>query len=133
MRNLKKVVNAVAAAAAPILLFGAAATPAAAAEAAPTAALATCYGGAQTFVKLEGGYYSTSYYTSNRCSDINVKSNQATFLRVCFAKIDLYTCQADYTYVVPGQWKTVATNVLDNRKFIFEFYNDAHYNGLLAA
>ncbi|MEU4218073.1 hypothetical protein [Actinoplanes sp. NPDC026623] len=127
MRNTSIVGGAMAVAAMSALLFGVVSSPA-------QAAAASCYGGSHYYNKPAGSFKSTPFTTTTACSDINVRSNQNTFVRVCFRKIDIFSnCQARYTHVVPGQYVVVATNVLDNRDFLLDFYNDAEASGLVAA
>lgn len=71
--------------------------------------------------------------TTGNCADINIRTNNNTFVRVCFAGETGSKCQADFKRATAGQWTTVATNVKDKVWYYFQFYNDGASSGLYAA
>ncbi|WP_250009191.1 hypothetical protein [Actinoplanes sp. M2I2] len=98
-----------------------------------SAAAVSCYGSGSSFTKPEGGYQhpvGIRFITTSACADINMRSDQNTFVKVCFPSGP--GCQAGTTYARSGQWVRVATNVRDGVHFYFKFYNDARYTGLMA-
>jgi hypothetical protein len=97
------------------------------------AAPRSCYGSGVNFAKGNTGFYfpnAGSISTTSNCSDINLRVQQNTFVRVCFTGKN---CQANYKKTTPGQWLVVATNVKDGVPFRFEFFNDAGVYGTYAA
>jgi hypothetical protein len=98
----------------------------------------SCYGSAKSYSKPSGevdyppgaGLLTS---TSN-CADINIKPNTTRSVRVCFAPSSgAWYCQPSYRTATAGQWTVVATAVLDNTKFWFNFASTAASSGQYAA
>ncbi|MGW1291630.1 hypothetical protein [Streptomyces sp. NPDC002533] len=94
----------------------------------------SCYGNAWTYSKRAGAYLqpeSTTYFTTANCADINIKTNTSRSVRVCFYSSSggLNYCQTSYKTTTAGQWKVIASNVLDGTHFKFEFASSAASTG----
>lgn len=79
----------------------------------------SCYGGGVA-VSLPANGYSTTFTTSSRCTDINLKisSGGAQSVAVCWASTD--TCQPAWTLVPQdGNFHVVASGVKDGVSFTF--------------
>lgn len=82
-------------------------------------AAATCYGGSVA-ISLPANGYSSTYTTSSRCSDINLRidSGGSQWVAVCWAARGY--CQDHWTLVTEDAGYTVvASDVLDGTTFYF--------------
>ncbi|MEV7020405.1 MULTISPECIES: hypothetical protein [unclassified Streptomyces] len=117
------------------VLAGGALGLAPAAQAHDTAS-ASCYGGANSYLKPAGTYWLPAgdvFSTSSACADINIKPNTNRYVKVCFETDGRLECQANYTLARAGQWNVIARNVRDGALFAFEFRSDAKSTGSWAA
>ncbi|SBU88990.1 hypothetical protein YW5DRAFT_00418 [Streptomyces sp. Ncost-T6T-1] len=94
----------------------------------------SCYGNAWNYSKPSGAYLqpqSTTYFTTGNCADINIKTNTSRRVRVCFYSSSggLNYCQSAYKTTTAGQWKVIASDVLDGTHFKFEFASSAVSTG----
>ena len=101
---------------------------------------ATCYGGAQHFIKKDRVHDiptgSGWWKTTSRCNDINLQKSYkqpgsthppATAVMVCFRTTG---CQSSWTKIPEsGTWFTVATNVKDGTDYRFRFNTMAPFAG----
>lgn len=128
--NAKRIVTVIGVSAA--LMAAPTATPAQAAPSAGDVSIMSCFGNARLFNKLtgfnqpNGGYHQT---TSN-CSDINMRPNSTTRVRVCFQRTQ--ACNSFKT-APAGQWTVIASNVVDNAGFYFNFASSGPISGQWAA
>ncbi|MFI6129529.1 hypothetical protein [Micromonospora sp. NPDC051141] len=88
------------------------------------------------FQGIEDAYFprSGSYRTTSQCRDIQVKNTGgggawgAPFW-ACVVWVGRATCANGWTYVPPGQWRNLATNVKDGTRFyLFMQTNLGTYN-----
>lgn len=95
-----------------------------------TASAAGCYDSYKLMSKPDGRYYSPTgsgwYQTTSACKDINLRLNTVVHdsgrnVKVCFENGG---CQEDWTWVKPGEWTEIATDVRDGSKFKFRFLTD---------
>jgi hypothetical protein len=97
----------------------------------------TCYGSAHSYSKASGDFTypsgTSDLGTTSACTDINIKTNTDRYVLVCLLSGAEYYCQSSFTLAHAGQWTTVATNVLNGTRFIFDFRSDALSNGYWAA
>ncbi|GHG91774.1 hypothetical protein [Streptomyces lanatus] len=98
----------------------------------------TCYGGAASYTKKANKYIQPPdlrgyYVTTNRCSDINIKTNSAVDVKVCMRTGHMtYACPDRYTRTTAGQWKVIAYDMKDGFAFNLYFKNSAEHTGKLA-
>ncbi|MFI7510497.1 hypothetical protein ACIBSS_27135 [Micromonospora aurantiaca] len=78
----------------------------------------------QMFNGMEDAYFpsSGSYRTTSQCRDIQVKNtgNGGAWggpFWACVVWVGRATCANGWTYVPPGQWRNLATNVKDGTRF----------------
>jgi hypothetical protein len=82
-----------------------------------------CYDTSKAFIAERGYKYypkGDTIRTTTACSDINIWANTGYWVRVCFVS-GVSSCQKDYTWAPAGRWTVVATGVLDNTRFQFNF------------
>ncbi|WP_046495801.1 hypothetical protein [Streptomyces odonnellii] len=98
----------------------------------------SCYGSAKSYSKPAGDRWvpnngSTSFLTTSNCNDINIKPNTTTTIAVCFLPSSGgWSCQTSFKTAPAGQWTVVATDVLDNTRFIFDFGHTSANTGVWA-
>jgi len=104
-----------------------------------TASAASCLDGYKLLSKPAGESYSPTgtgwYKTTSACQDINFRLNSVAhssgrYVKVCFQRTG---CQADYTWVKPGEWTEIATVVKDDTNYRFKFLTDGSILGRRAA
>lgn len=98
----------------------------------PVAAATSCYGGAVGWKTGPFGLSSTEtfgpYYTTSRCTDINMRMTSAPDAMVASACVRFGSPTAacnrytDFTEAL-NSWKTIATTVLDGTKFYVTVFN----------
>ncbi|MBU6532254.1 hypothetical protein [Streptomyces mayonensis] len=98
----------------------------------------SCYGNAWSYSKPSGTYFQPSsgalYFATGNCADINIKTNTSRKVKVCFYASGggLNYCQSGYKTTTAGQWKVIATDVIDGTKFKFQFASQAASSGMRA-
>ncbi|PGH47888.1 hypothetical protein [Streptomyces sp. Ru87] len=97
----------------------------------------SCYGEAWSYSKPSGTNFqpsSTLYFATDNCADINIKTNTSRRVKVCFYASGggLNYCQGSYKTTTAGQWKVIATDVIDGTKFRFQFASPAASTGMRA-
>ncbi len=131
----RKSIGAFAVAGATTFAVSAAAVPAQAAESSGATVRATCFGGAFGYTKgtnqllVPSGAPTTRYTTGANCADINIKTRVLEAVRVCFVRTG---CQGSYRLTQAGVWTAVATNVLDNVPYYFDFGRSPASSGQVA-
>jgi hypothetical protein len=94
----------------------------------------SCYGDAWSYSKPSGTYFqpqSTTYFATENCADINIKTGTSRKVKVCFYASGggLDYCQSSYKTTTAGEWKVIATDVIDGTKFKFQFDSLAASSG----
>ncbi|TQJ92144.1 hypothetical protein [Streptomyces sp. SLBN-31] len=99
-----------------LLCLGFTAPATGSASAAPATAATTCYGGAVT-VRYGDAVEFGPYWTTSRCTDINMRviGGTADYVNACVKFAKYGTCN-HWTRVGRG-WTTIATDVLNDSKF----------------
>ncbi|MCD7445678.1 hypothetical protein K4B79_46830 [Streptomyces lincolnensis] len=100
------------------------------------AAAQSCYG-TWTYNKPSDTFFQPAsylYLATDNCADINIKTNTSRQVKVCFYASGggLDYCQSSYKTTTAGQWKVIATDVIDGTKFKFQFASSAASSGLRA-
>ncbi|MFI6874668.1 hypothetical protein ACIBL6_14615 [Streptomyces sp. NPDC050400] len=101
------------------------------------AAARSCYGEAWSYSKPSNTNFqpaSALYFATDNCADINIKTNTSRRVKVCFYASGggLNYCQSDYKTTTAGEWKAIATDVIDGTKFKFQFASSAASTGMRA-
>ncbi|MFD5161624.1 hypothetical protein ACFWMJ_26685 [Streptomyces hawaiiensis] len=97
----------------------------------------SCYGNAWSYSKPSGTYFqpaSALYFATDNCADINIKTDTSRQVKVCFYASGggLNYCQSSYKTTTAGEWKVIATDVIDGTKFKFQFASSAASSGMRA-